>query len=125
MDILHLVDRLEEIFNEGRSIWFTHSVAVDEDRMLDLIDQMRTTIPEDREKAEQIVSRDQISQEARVYADQMIAEARLDADRTRADADQYVLQSLTNMEMELERILTQVRNGIHTLQNPPVNPPES
>lgn len=154
MDILHLVDRLEEIFNEGRSIWFTHSVAVDEDRMLDLIDQMRTTIPEEikkaqqilaqkdrilaqaqeeanrtiqlaREKAEQIVSRDQISQEARVYADQMIAEARLDADRTRADADQYVLQSLTNMEMELERILTQVRNGIHTLQNPPVNPPES
>lgn len=154
MDILHLVDRLEEIFNEGRSIWFTHSVAVDEDRMLDLIDQMRTTIPEEikkaqqvlaqkdrilaqaqeeanrtiqlaREKAEQIVSRDQISQEARVYADQMIAEARLDADRTRADADQYVLQSLTNMEMELERILTQVRNGIHTLQNPPGNPPES
>ena len=154
MDILHLVDRLEEIFNEGRSIWFTHSVAVDEDRMLDLIDQMRTTIPEEikkaqqvlaqkdrilaqaqeeanrtiqlaREKAEQIVSRDQISQETRVYADQMIAEARLDADRTRADADQYVLQALTNMEMELERILTQVRNGIHTLQNPPVNPPES
>ncbi len=154
MDILHLVDRLEEIFNEGRSIWFTHSVAVDEDRMLDIIDQMRTTIPDEikkaqqvmaqrdrilaqaqeegnrtillaREKAEQFVARDQIMQDARVQAEQIIAEAKVDADRTRAEADQYVLQSLTNMEMELERILTQVRNGITTLQNPPpYNPPE-
>jgi len=47
MDILHLVDRLEELFNESKPIWFTHSVIVDEDRMLDLIDQMRVTIPEE------------------------------------------------------------------------------
>ncbi len=40
MDILHLVDRLEELFNESRPVWY-HSVIVDEDRMLDLIDQMR------------------------------------------------------------------------------------
>ena len=33
MDILHLVDRLEEFFNEARAIPFTHNVVVDEDRM--------------------------------------------------------------------------------------------
>ena len=31
MDILHLVDRLEELFNESKPIWFTHNVVVDED----------------------------------------------------------------------------------------------
>ena len=36
MDILHLVDRLEELFNESRPIPFTRNVIVDEDRMLDL-----------------------------------------------------------------------------------------
>ena len=46
MDILHLIDRLEELFNESRPIWFTHSVVMDEDRLLDLIDQMRIAIPE-------------------------------------------------------------------------------
>ena len=46
MDILHLVDRLEELFNESRSVPFTHSVFVDEDRMLDIIDQMRVSIPD-------------------------------------------------------------------------------
>ena len=41
MDILHLIDRLEELFNESRAIPFTHNVIVDEEKMLDLIDQMR------------------------------------------------------------------------------------
>ena len=47
MDILQLIDRLEELFNDGKPIPFTHNVAVDEDRMLDIIDQMRIAIPEE------------------------------------------------------------------------------
>ncbi len=47
MDILHLVDRLEEMINQSRSIPFTHNVIVDEDKMLDLIDQMRVAIPDE------------------------------------------------------------------------------
>jgi hypothetical protein len=34
MDILHLIDRLEELFNESRAIPFTHNVVVDEEKML-------------------------------------------------------------------------------------------
>ena len=50
MDILHLIDRLEELFNESRAIPFTHNVVVDEEKMLDLIDQMRVAIPEEMKK---------------------------------------------------------------------------
>ena len=50
MDILHLIDRLEELFNESRALPFTHTVMVDEDRMLDIIDQMRISIPEEIKK---------------------------------------------------------------------------
>jgi vacuolar-type H+-ATPase subunit H len=145
MDILHLVDRLEELFNESRPIWFTHSVIVDEDRMLDLIDQMRVSIPEEikkaqqilvqrdrilaqaqeeanrtlalaREKSEQLVERDSIVQAAQGRAEQIVAQARLDGDATRHEADEYVLDALNKLEMELDRILNQVRNGINTLQ---------
>ena len=42
MDILQLIDRLEELFNDAKAVPFTHNVIVDEDRMLELIDQMRT-----------------------------------------------------------------------------------
>ena len=152
MDILHLVDRLEELFNESRSIPFTHSVIVDEDRMLDIIDQMRVSIPEEikkahqvtaqrdrvlaqaqeeaartlsiaREKGESILERDSIVQSAQSRADQIIAEGRVEADQVRAEADEYVLDTLTRLEMELDRFMTQVRNGIRTLQSdkqPPV-----
>ncbi|MBE3143237.1 MAG: hypothetical protein IMZ61_04835 [Planctomycetes bacterium] len=146
MDILHLVDRLEELFNDSRSIPFTHSVVVDEDRMLDIIDQMRVSIPDEikkaqqllaqrdrllaqaqeeanrtlslaREKSEQLIDRDPIVQAAQARADQIIEQARGEGESTKRDADQYVLDTLTNMEMEMERYLTQVRNGIRALQN--------
>ena len=146
MDILHLVDRLEELFNESRPIWLTHSVIVDEDRMLDLIDQMRVAIPEEIKKAQQIITqRDRILAQAKEEANRTIALAREKADKrledneiieaakmrakeivnnayseasvTQSEADKYVLETLTNLEIHMDRLLNQVRNGIKTLQN--------
>jgi len=145
MDILHLIDRLEELFNESRSVPLTRNVIVDEERMLDIIDQMRIAIPEEvkkaqqllaqrdrvlaqaqeeanrtlslaREKADQMVARESLVQTAQMRADQILTQARADAEATRRDADDYVVDSLSRMEVELERLLTQVRNGIRTLE---------
>src|SRR5512139_2971490 len=153
MDILHLVDRLEELLNQSRPLPFTHNVMVDEDRMLDIIDQMRVAIPDEvkkaqqllsqrdrilaqaqeeanrtlaiaREKSEQLLERDAIVQAAQARADQLINQARLDLQKERQEADQYVVDQLSRLEIELERSLTQVRNGIHTLQRETV-PPEA
>jgi F0F1-type ATP synthase membrane subunit b/b' len=141
MDILHLVDRLEELFNESRPIPFTHSVVVDEDRILEIIDQMRISIPEEvkkaqqviaqrdrvlaqsqeeanrtinlaKQKADEVISRDAVSQAAQARAEQIIEQARADAEGVRRDADQYVIESLGALESELTRLLTQARNGI-------------
>jgi hypothetical protein len=145
MDILHLIDRLEELFNESRAIPFTHNVVVDEEKMLDLIDQMRVAIPEEmknaqqliaqrdrilaqaqeeanrtlvlaREKGEQLLERDSIVQNAQTYAEQRATDIIGNADQTRRDADHYVIETLTHLELELERYLNQVRNGIRTVQ---------
>lgn len=151
MDILHLVDRLEELFNESRPLWFTHSVLVDEDRMLDLIDQMRVSIPEEikkaqqlvaqrdrllaqaqeeanrtlqlaREKADQSLERDSIVQAAQIKAEQIVAQAHEEAEITRQEADKYVFEVLTGLEMEMERLLNQVRNGIRAVETGPSQP---
>lgn len=145
MDILQMIDRLEELLNESRPLPFTHNVIVDEDRMLDLIDQMRVSIPEEvkkaqqiltqrdrlkaqaeeeanrtiaraREKSEQLVEQNPIAQAAQLQADQIIIKARQDAEIIQVEADQYVIESLRGLEIELDRILTQVRNGIRSLQ---------
>ena len=145
MDILHLVDRLEDLLNQSRPLWFTHNVIVDEDRMLDIIDQMRVAIPDEvkkaqqflaqrdrilaqaqeeanrtlaiaREKSEQLVERDAIVQAAQARADQIISQAHGEIEKTNQEADNYVIETLTKLEIELDRYLNQVRNGIHTLQ---------
>ncbi|HEX7433284.1 MAG TPA: hypothetical protein VF326_06480, partial [Anaerolineaceae bacterium] len=70
-----------------------------------------------REKSEQMVERDGISQAAQGRAEQIIAQSRLESEATKRDADEYVLESLAKLEMEMDRILSQVRNGIRTLQS--------
>jgi cell division septum initiation protein DivIVA len=145
MDILQLIDRLEELFNDAKAVPFTHNVVVDEDRMLEIIDQMRIVIPDEvkkaqqilgqrdrflaqaqeeadrtialaREKADQLALKDNIVQEAQRRAEQIIAQARADAEATRRDADDYVVDTLMQLKDNLEKVLTQVHNGVRTLQ---------
>jgi F0F1-type ATP synthase membrane subunit b/b' len=145
MDIQHLIDRLEELFNESRGIPLTHSVVIDEDRFLDIIDQMRVSIPEEvkkaqqvlvqrdrilaqaqeeanrtialaRDKSEQLISKDVISESAQKQAEAIIGQAQKDVEVTRHEADEYVVETLTRLEVEMDRILGQVRNGIKSLQ---------
>lgn len=145
MDILHLVDRLEEVFNEGRPIPLTRKLAVDEDRVLELIDQMRVSIPDEvkkaqqivnqrdkilaqaqeeaartvqlaQEKAGQLVEREVLVEQAKLRAQDVIRQAQADADNIRADADDYVLEALTRLEAETARSLQQIRNGINKLR---------
>ncbi|HEU0294742.1 MAG TPA: hypothetical protein VFR47_18520 [Anaerolineales bacterium] len=146
MDILQLIDRLEELFNESKSIPLTRNVMVDEDRMLDIIDQMRIAIPEEvkkaqqllgqrdrvlaqaqeeanrtleiaRQKADQLASKEVVVQEAQRRADQILLQARTDAEHVRSDADEYVMNSLTQLQDELERITNQVINGIRVVKD--------
>jgi len=146
MDILHLVDRLEELFNESSSLPLTKKVVVDEDKMLDLIDQMRLAIPDEIKKAQSInnqkeriiaqsheeanrtislakeqseilVSKDAIVQEAKIIAEDITKRASNETELIKIEADQYAIDSLDHLEIELSKILTQVRNGMMSLQD--------
>ena len=145
MDILQLIDRLEELFNDAKALPFTHNVVVDEDKMLELIDQMRIAIPEEvkkaqqvmaqrdrvmaqaqeeanrtlqiaREKADQMLQKDMIMQEAQRRADQIISQGRAEAESTRADADNYVVDTLMQLQEQIAKISNQVSNGIRMVQ---------
>jgi len=145
MDILYLVDRLEELFNESHSFLMTKNVLVNEERMLDLIDQMRLSIPEEIKKAqriitqkeiiiaqaneeanrtialandrvEQLVARDEIMQKAEKKATEIIQKAKEETEYIKHEADKYAIESLEKLEMEMTKLISQIRNGIHALQ---------
>jgi hypothetical protein len=145
MDIQHLIDRLEYLIDEGRHIPMTKMTMVDEERALEIIDQMRISVPEEVEKASRVltqkdrllaqaneeaarivdmakdksdtlIQRDAIVQAAQNRAANIIEQARQDADAIRADADNYVLEVLGELEGHLLKTLTVVRNGINKIQ---------
>jgi cell division septum initiation protein DivIVA len=146
IDILHLVDRLETLLNGSWRLPFTSNVVIQEDAFLDIIDQMRVSIPEEvkqakrisaererlleqaQEEADRIVSLAQeqvgsiaddheIVKAAQAKADEIIAHAHRSAEGVKADADSYVMEVLSGMEEELMRLLTTVRNGIRQVQS--------
>ena len=151
MDILNLVNKLEELFSQGRSFPFTHNVMINEDQMIDRIDQMRISIPEEikrsqqilaqrdrilaqakdehdrmleiaNEKREQLISAHEISVEATNRAKQIISQAQTEADVIKQEADKYALESLKKLEIEMDRVQAQVKNGIKALQYNPDDP---
>jgi len=144
MDILHLVDRLEDLIDEGRHIPLSKYTMIDEERALEIIDQMRISIPEEIEKSNRIIqqrdrmmaqaneeaarmvdlarergdtltSRESIAQAAQSRAANIIELARQEAEGMEVDADNYVMDVLGELESHLIRTLTVVRNGINSV----------
>ncbi len=141
MDIQHLVDRLEDLIDEGRHVPFSKFTLIDEEHALEIIDQMRISVPEQiekasrlinqrdrllaqareeaerivqvaRERSEELTNRDAIVQTAQNRAKNIIEQARREAENIRTEADDYVLDVLKELETQLLHNLTVVRNGI-------------
>lgn len=145
MDIQHLIDRLEQTLAESRRIPLTANLIVDEDRVFNIIDQLRVTLPEEvkkaarveaekdrilaqaqeeaerirelaKQEAAELVRRDTIMAAAQQRADTILERARREADILRNDSDAYVMEVLSKLEEDLLRSLSVVRNGMRKIQ---------
>jgi len=141
MDILHLIDRLETLVTESFHIPFTSNVIVQEDAFLDIIDQMRISIPEEvklarrteaererlllqaqeeanrlvemaREKAKNLTTDHELITFAEDQATKIETDAQRHAEEIKTDADEYVIDQLSQLEEQLLKTLTTVRNGL-------------
>ena len=145
MDVLVLIDKLDDMVHNARTGPLTDSVMIDREEMYELLDQMRSTIPEEIKQARWIVKeRQEMLAEAKSEAERIIAEAtdrsarmaseeeivRL-ADRQakeiveeaherereiRFGAEDYADEVLGNLEVNLEKFLAAVRRGRERLQ---------
>jgi len=141
-----LVDRLEALVNGASRFPIGSKVIIDEREALDVLDLMRTTVPEeikqarrlnqDREKilaqaqseanrvvtqaqdrAERIVSDDNITQQAEDRARQILDRARREAEDVRHGADDYAMDMLSRLDAEVQRIQGSVRNAIDAMNS--------
>ncbi len=151
MDILYLIDELESRLTEGRRIPLTTSVVVDEEECFDIINEMRSRIPEEvkqakrterekeriiaqaheeaerlvtlaKEQAQTVLGKDEIVKEAETRAQIIIERAQHEANKIKTDADDYVIAVLSYLDSQLDSLMTTVQNGISIVQKGGVNP---
>ncbi|HZS93334.1 MAG TPA: ATPase [Chloroflexota bacterium] len=143
-----LVDRLEAVINSGWRAPMTGKVAVDEQEAMDVLDLMRTTIPDEikqarrlnqerdkilaqaqteanrivaqaQERAERMVQEDNLRLMAEDRAHDLVDQARREAEDVRRSADEWAMQRLDMLDRELQRIEHSVRQAMDALSRSP------
>jgi hypothetical protein len=145
VDVLYLLDQLEEVLGAGSRVPLTSRTLVDEPEILDIIDQIRLSIPEEIKAAKRLTDeRDQVIADANAEADRMLrdadaevakrvgehhlvrtAEARAadiqdralgQAAEIRSEADAYAHRVLQKLHEQIAQLSTTVDRGIAELE---------
>ena len=144
LDIIFLVERLESLIANGKSLPMTRNVIIDRDAALNLIDELRVAVPEEvraakrinqegeriiekaQDEAERIVGRAQeqaaflidergLTEAAEEESRRIIGVAEDDAAAVRAGADDYAAGVLAGLEADVTRTLHSIERGISML----------
>ena len=89
MDVLELIDKLDDLIHNARAVPLTDQVRIDRDAIYDVLDQMRSTIPEEIKQARWIVKERQ----------EMLAEAKREVDRLLAEAREQAVREASQTEI--------------------------
>ena len=145
MDIMALIDKLEDLVSEGKKVPLTSSVMVNELKIYDIIDEIRSSFPDEIKQARWIVKERQemldeaekeanklveeanhraeamadeteIVKKAEEHADDIMDKAAVHEREIRLGAEDYADEMLANLEVNLGKLLSAVQRGRDRLQ---------
>ncbi len=140
MDSLEIIDRIEELLDKSKRVPFSSNIMVNEAEIYDLIDELRSSLPEEFKQSRWIVKeRENMIEEAKRYSEKLIREAKEKAEvlvsetevlknatrkseelmsavearaRTiRLEAEDYADEKLANLEVTLHKLLAAIEKG--------------
>jgi cell division septum initiation protein DivIVA len=152
VDILDLLDQLEEVLGAGSHLPLTSRTLVDEQEILDILDQIRVSIPDEIKAARRVTQeREQLLADARAEADRLLraADARVadrladhhlvraaesraagieeraheEADRMRRETDAYAQRVLEKLREQISQVASSVERGLQELEGNSVHVP--
>ena len=145
MDVLVLIDKLDDLVHNAKSVPMTDQVRVDKEEIYDILDQMRATIPEEikqarwivkerqemlaeakkeaervlkegRERQEQLVGEEEVTKQAERAAEDIVEDARVREREIRLGAEDYADEILNTLEVNLSKFIAAVQRGRERLQ---------
>ncbi len=139
-DIMHLVDRLEELVTAGMRVPLSNRIMVEEEEFLAIIDQLRLSIPQEikqarrvvqerqqviasaqaeadkilsvaKERAEYLMNEQGLINEAKARSEEILRQTKDNSKRSMGEVDVYALQMLTQLEQVLQENLQQIQKA--------------
>lgn len=102
MDILHLIDRLEEIVGEARKLPVGGGVVVPRQRLIDLVDRMRVAVPKEVYDSRDLLERqEEVLRSAHEDAELLLAEAKAQVEERLKD--QAIVKAAEERARETEQ----------------------
>lgn len=148
MDLQYLIERLETMVTGAKRVPISGKLMLDEQELADLIDQMRSVVPDEiraarkvlkerdsiiseaqqqaddllknaHQQAEMLLDEQGIMSEAQARADQFLQQIELDAQERISGADEYARQVLTQLREQLGKHLRTIDKGLDALDSRP------
>ncbi|HEX9135165.1 MAG TPA: hypothetical protein VF844_22995 [Ktedonobacteraceae bacterium] len=141
IDILYLVDRLENLVASSRRVPLVNQIMLKEADILSILDQMRTSIPDEIKQARRIIQdKERILAQVQADANKIMERAHEDAqeainresllrladekaEQIKVEADAYVAETLralrdhlTSIEMDIDRSILSIEKGLASLE---------
>jgi len=140
MDAIELIEKLEEIIQKSKKIPFSSNFIINENEIYDILDELKSIIPEEfkqarwivkerenmldeakrhagkilseaEEKAEILLSENEIMKNALKKSEEIISVAEARARIIRLEAEDYADEKLASLEAVLYKILSAIEKG--------------
>ncbi len=145
MDVFQQLDRIEDLIVSSKHVPFSSSVMVNEAELFELLDEFRSSLPEElkqarwmvkekqeimeeaRKEAERIreeaqeerrrlIEETEIIKAARAEAERIVEEAQAQAREIRLEAEDYADERLANLEVTCYKLLEVIKRARERLQ---------
>ncbi len=142
-----LISNLTGLLETGIKIPFTSKTVIDEERFFDALDELRKILPQEFERARELVSREStivsdaqnraetLMQQAHAHVQSLVSqeeivrmateeaqriqdEAQRSVSHQIAEADRYAEEVLSQLETKIARALDTIQNGRNALAKP-------
>ncbi|MCL6446817.1 MAG: ATPase [Armatimonadetes bacterium] len=140
MELFNVLNELEDLVENSPKIPLTRRVLIDEEKLLDYLDRMRAALPEEVRQAKWVLQErekvladskkealrimeeaqkqldrraeeSEIARQAKAIAEEVVQKAEVVAREIKQGARDYADDILSGLEKELNKLITQVRNG--------------
>jgi len=140
MDALEMIDKIEELVEKSKKLPFSSNAIINENEIYDLLDELRSVLPEElkqarwivkeregmideakrqssrivkeaEERARVLVSETEVLKNANRKAEELMSMVEAKARTIRLEAEDYADEKLANLEAVLHKLLSAVEKG--------------